>query len=111
MDDFDYDRLIKWYPGKFPESAKDIEVLQDYRSTDFIHALNYVIDPIGRDRFRLEGKPSLPAGILKIMDNFKDRRSTSTRWPIWMSAAFAPNQVAIKTTLKWGMLDTSSATL
>ena len=105
-DAFDYGHLIKWYPGKFPESAKEIEALQSYRSTDFIHALNYVFDPIGRDRFRLEGNPSLPAAILRIMaDSFKESRSTPTRMPIWMSFAFAPNQIAIKTALGWGVLD------
>ena len=40
-----------------------------------------------------------------MADSFKESRSTPTRMPIWMSFAFAPNQIAIKTALGWGVLD------
>ncbi len=105
LEDFDYEKLIEWYPGKIPSTVKDIENLHDFGSTPYMHALNYVYSAVGRDCLRNQSDPSLPSGIFKMMEaKFSDRPSTS-RSSLWMSAAFAPNMVAIKTLLKWGVLD------
>ena len=106
LEDFGYQQLIEWYPGKFPDTAKEIEIIHDFGSTKFIHALNYVCIPLGLDCLRSQGHPLLPPGIFKMMeDKFSDRSSSSQRLPKWMSAAFAPNMIAIRTALEWGLLD------
>jgi len=106
VEDFDYQHLIEWYPGKIPGTVKLIEALHGYSSTDFAHVLNYICVPLGLDCLASGRSPSLPCEIFKAMeDKFRDWRTTSQGLPKWMSAAFAPNMVAIKTAVKWGMLD------
>jgi len=106
LEDFGYQQIIAWYPGKIPATAKEIEVLHAYSSSDFVHALNYICAPLGLDCLASRRLPSLPPEVFKLMEaKFSDRRATPQRLPKWISAAFAPNLVAIKTAVEWGMLD------